>query len=231
LPVHTQATICRDYIWHEDEDYIITLGGTQRAGGGCGPVVMGVTNSSGELWRELGSCSWDEACVGWLPDRVDVSSLPPGSDQPVQLDPVEIEYVEERLPGIVSAETLTTHLLCDDDNSAQIIDDDAPDTRYTLTDIECPYGPNDSFAGEGLPIVIAYEPSHDLLATHHDYLFDPYVTIWQRRDDGTYEQILRLNSSGYELAFTEDGDFLRARNVNGWKVYAVEDILAYAANS
>ncbi|MBA3870111.1 MAG: hypothetical protein H0X30_13280, partial [Anaerolineae bacterium] len=58
LPLHTQATICRDYSWNQNEDYMITLDGNLVAGGGCGSAVIGVTNPKGTFWRELGGCSW-----------------------------------------------------------------------------------------------------------------------------------------------------------------------------
>ena len=60
LPTHSQGTICRAYRWSEHENYIITLDGTLLAGGGCAPAVLGITDSRGQLWRELGGCSWDE---------------------------------------------------------------------------------------------------------------------------------------------------------------------------
>jgi hypothetical protein len=71
LPHSTRATTCATFLWSEDEQYILSAAGTVVAGGGCGAAILGVTDSKGNLWRELGICSWDfPPCVGWLPERV-----------------------------------------------------------------------------------------------------------------------------------------------------------------
>ncbi len=224
LPLHTQGTICRDYLWNADESYIITLNGTLRAGGGCAPAVLGVTDSEGQLWRELGGCSWDfPPCVGWLPDSVNIDLLPTASSIPVQLDPVRIDY-DEGVFGLGGVEIPDLRLYCREDNTAEIVEAESQDTLYRLSEVDCPYSPDDYLDNEGFLVAVAYDPKHDLLAIYHAY-FDNYVSIWTRRD-GQYEQVLQINSDGYALEFTEDGAYLRARNVNGWKVYAVADILA-----
>ncbi len=221
LPVHTQGTICRDYLWNDDEDYIITLNGTLRAGGGCSPPVMGITNNQGELWRELGGCSWDRStCFGWLPERVDVASLPPGSTEPVQLDPVRIDY-EDLYPHIPESPPLTTRFRCTEPSMATIVDIETKQTLYTLANVDCPYSPGSGYADEGLRVVIAYDPIHDLLVMYHG----GYVSVWTEHD-GMYARVLSLNTFGYALEFTDDGKYLRTGNVHGWKVYAVEDILS-----
>jgi len=95
--------------------------------------------------------------------------------------------------------------------------------------VSCPYTSNSSFP-DGLPVAAAYLEAQDLLATFHGY-FENHTTLWIQQDDGTFAQRLRLNSQGFALEFTEDGNYLRARNVNAWKVYAVEDILATIAST
>jgi hypothetical protein len=226
LPMHTQGTICREYVWSENEDYIITINGTLLAGGGCGPAVLGVTDREGKLWRELGGCSWRHPpCIDWLPEQVDVTELPSGAPTPVQLDPSTIDYAVIDMPLSVLP-TVPTRLRCGPQFTADIVDHQTNETLYTLKGIRCPYAPDTSFADEGLPIVIAYQATHDLLATFYDY-HTSSVTLWTRRN-GFYERILRLNTEGYALEFTADGDYLRAGNVNAWKVFSVADILAVA---
>ena len=116
--------------------------------------------------------------------------------------------------------TMVRHLHCGEGGAATIEDGE---TAYALTDMNCPDGACDSLAHGGPQIVTADDPTHGLLATYHSY-FEMFVTLWAYRD-GVYEPILMLNSDGYVLEFTTDGKYLRARNVNGWKVYAVADIL------
>jgi hypothetical protein len=227
LPRHSQATVCQIFVWSEDEQHIITLNGTLVSGGGCAAAVLGVTDNQGELWRELGYCSWNfPPCVDWLPERVEVAALPPGSPHPVQLDHAWIDYnIDNIMFGSPDPEVLPLRLRCGEEQlTATIIDINTEEVLYALDSVRCPYTPAHWYAEEGLAIVAAYNPTHDLIATYSRY-WEAEVSIWQRRDDG-YERALKLNTNGYLLEFTDDDAYLRARNVNGWKVYAVEDILA-----
>ena len=223
LPTHSQGTICRGYQWSIDENYIITLDGVLRAGGGCGWAVIGVTDRDGDLWRELGNCGWGPPCIGWLPPQVDIAMLPPGQPEPVLLEPAKYEPAVTTL-GWDDAQTVL--LRCEVD-WFNIVDRQMPDELLfqLQQDEPCPYRPNDSVADIGLEILIAYDPDNKLLAT---YLGQEHpISMWSMRDI-TGIRILRLNTYGYELEFIDDGEYLRARNVNAWKVYSVADILDYA---
>ncbi len=227
LPRHTGATTCREYSWTDDEAYMITLDGTLIAGGGCAGAVLGVTNPQASFWRELGGCSWGSACAGWLPQSVDVSSLPTGASKPVQLDPLKIEY-----GGIIQAydiDPAVAHILnlyCNKDLTATLREPTTKALVYSLTNIPCPYRPYDAgFPETGIQIVVAEDPVHHLLATYGSWSVG--VTIW-KLDAGVYSPILKLNTQGLTLEFTDHNERLRARNYNGWKIYAVADILAAA---
>lgn len=226
LPQHTQATsTCRKYLWSADEQHLLTIGGTLVSGGGCSDAVMGVTDSSGALWRELGRCSWDyPPCAGWLPEQVNVDAMPPGSDEPVQLDPVRIEYEDEPVFVMGIAVEVTSELRCAERSSngaAEIVNIQTEEKQYALTGVTC----MDGLVEYGLPILTAYDPVHDLLATFDSAGNYSGVDIWTWDGEG-YRRVLPLDTQGFDLEFTEDGEYLRARNVIGWKVYAVEDILA-----
>ena len=197
------------------------------AGGGCAGAVMGVTDVEGELWRELGGCLWTQpVCVGWLPEQVDISSLPPGHDQPVLLDPVRIDESEIRYGPEFLVEPDTPRLQCTDGQTDAIVQGVNDAILYDLAALSCPYNVDYRYADEGAYLIYAYNETYDLLAIYYaDSLLEEHVSIWTRHN-GVYERVLRLNTYGYELEFTEDGEYLRARNVNGWKVYAVEDILS-----
>lgn len=227
LPVHTQATICRDYLWTSDEVYTITLDGTLLAGGGCASAAMGVTNPQGTLWRELGRCSWDHPpCIGWLPSNVDLQALPSGSSKPIQLDPTRIDY-DRYAETILPSKEHPLKWFCDANSTAVIRDTKSRTDLYTLVHIECPYNPhNNLIASKGIPVAAAEDPSHQLLATYTNYSNERGgVMIWKLGVDN-YQPILRLNTLGLQLEFTPDNQYLRARNYNGWKVYSVADILA-----
>ena len=77
-------------------------------------------------------------------------------------------------------------------------------------------------------IGVGYDPIHKLLAVYDN--FKLYTTIWSLRTSPG-APILRLNTYGYRLEFTPDGQQLRARNRSAWKIYNVADILAAAGLS
>ncbi len=223
LPTHSQGTICRSYEWSSNERYIITLDGTLRAGGGCGGSVMGVTDQHGKLWRELGDCTWGISCVGWLSPQMDISLLPSGQPRPIQLDPVAYEPAKIVLGW---DDTQIVHLRCDGDFFNIIGGQSSDEVLFQLQpDEPCPYHPNDSFADIGLQMTFAYDSQNKLLATY--FGSEKPVSIWSIQN-GIGTPMIRLNTYGYELQFTDDGKYLRARNVNGWKIYSVADILASA---
>jgi hypothetical protein len=226
LPMHSQGTICRDYLWSEDEHYLIALTGTLVSGGGCYTPVIGVTDDHGTLWRELGGCDWAEGtCMGWLPSQVDLRSLPAGTAEPVQLDPIRIEYEADLGYRLLSAPT-DFRLICESDGSATIIDIESEETLFRLNDVECPYASYDVLPDVGLPIILAYDPVNELLATYAQD-WETGVLIWQRQKNGNgyWNRVYQLNSQGYALEFSEDGSELRAGNFSGWKTFAVDAIL------
>lgn len=227
LPTHSQGTICRGYLWNEDEQYILTQDGTFVSGGGCNPPVLGVTDQYGELWRELGGCSWNTpACFGWLPEQVNLSSLPSGQLPPIQLDPIAYEPIpdNERQYGPTSVQN---YLRCDKGNTRYLVSVETGEVVATLMDPDrCPYAANFRFADVGIEAVTAFEPRTSLIATYTQYSRD-FVSVWMICD-GVATHLLELNSDGYELQFTPDGEYLRAINFNAWKVYSVDDILEYA---
>ncbi len=230
LPVHTQATICRDYLWTSDEVYMITLDGNLQAGGGCGSAAMGVTNAQGTLWREMGLCSWHHPpCIGWLPSNVDLQALPSGSSKPIQLDPTRIDY-DRSASSILPSKEHPMKWFCDTNSTAVIRDTKTKTALYTLANTKCPYNlDNDSIASKGIPVAAAEDLSHQLLATYTNYSNERIgVMLWKLIGDN-YQPILKLNTPGLQLEFTSDNQYLRARNFNGWKIYSVADILAYAS--
>ncbi|MEO8395661.1 MAG: hypothetical protein ABI700_21880 [Chloroflexota bacterium] len=225
LPNHSQGTICRSYRWSKREDYLITINGTLLAGGGCGSAVIGITDQAGKLWRELGSCSWDEACADWLPSQV--AALPPGQPKPIQLDPVA--YKPDDFVGtLYGKEIPDIRLRYDEQGLLDVIDGKSQEILYQLEGQNYLDRPNDLIRDRGVQIAFAYDSQHQLLAVYDDG--KRYVTLWSMKTSPDKE-ILRLNTSGFQLEFTPDGTQLRARNTNAWKIYNVSDILAAAGLS
>jgi hypothetical protein len=222
LPTNPRGTTCRDHRWSDDEEGILLLSSLVIAGGGCGGPGISVTDSKVSFWRGLGSCSWHPVCAGWLPQNVDVDALPPAFSLPVLIEPVRFEEdieINEREPR-----EGPLRLDCIDYPNANIIEVETSAILFNLKITNCLSIFGDGFNEYDTPFIIAYDESSDLLATYQGLYSSSGVSIWRERDR-LYERVLQLASQGLELEFTEDGQYLRARNMKGWKVYAVEDIL------
>ncbi|NJL54893.1 hypothetical protein HC928_06665 [bacterium] len=142
------------------------------------------------------------------------------------LDPVRIDESEIRYGPEFLVEPGTPRLQCTEGQTDAIVQGENDAILYDLAALSCPYNADYPYADEGAYLIYTYNETHDLLATYYADSLEEYVSIWTRRN-GVYERVLRLNTYGYDLEFADDGEYLRARNVNGWKVYAVDDILSW----
>ncbi len=228
LPKHTWSTGCREYRWSSDEQFMITLDGSLIAGGGCGVAVMGITDSRGQLWREIGSCLWGfEPCAGWLPENINIDALPAGSPKPVLLDPVKIDYISGDITfGVSRMEPLLFWLVCNKDATANIISIETGEIAYRLDFASCPgMSSRSPRPDKSLAVTVAEDPIHHLLATFIER--EEGILISQLEGD-QYKPVFRLNSQGFTLEFMNNYADLRARNFAGWKTYSVNEILDYA---
>ncbi len=79
IPPHSDAAgRVLDAKWHPREQWVIL--GYERCFADC-TIIGGATVMSmdGSTVRELGECGFSDSCIGWLPDYVDLSVLPPGA--------------------------------------------------------------------------------------------------------------------------------------------------------
>ncbi|MCI0713626.1 MAG: hypothetical protein L0154_25945 [Chloroflexi bacterium] len=83
--------------WDDDGQWFL-VGQESCVAGGCGgsPNWINVVSIDGSVNRELTYCGDRNACVNWLPERVDVSKLPQGQPESVLPEPPEPLLVVER---------------------------------------------------------------------------------------------------------------------------------------
>lgn len=62
--------------WHDSEDWMMLFYRYMQFGDPGPAFAMVVANTDGSVYRELSTCGDAPACVGWLPDNVDVGLLP-----------------------------------------------------------------------------------------------------------------------------------------------------------
>jgi hypothetical protein len=234
LPSHSAeiAPACRHARWDSSEYYMIILVGTEIGGSGCGLDGVGITDVSGQLWREIGYCVSYENCINWLPLQVKINDLPTGQAKPVQIDPVAFETAE--VHGGSLYYVTDTRLKCNQASANgepnRVIEDGDGEILFSLYSSKpCSYGYYMDKLENGIYIVEAYDPVNTLLATVVQRGHIEGVWIWSL-EDGVGKQINQLNTNAYMLEFTEDGEYLRVRDLNQWKIYSVEDILRTATS-
>jgi hypothetical protein len=116
-----------------------------------------------------------------------------------------------------------------EDRSKHIIETSTGRLLFSIEEATpCPQNWEQSGNRRGEKIAFAYAPEQNLLAT---YVLQAgwynEVVVWSKRNY-VWQPIQQLDSQGFELEFTPDGDYLRARNINAWKIYSVDDILRAA---
>ncbi len=77
-------------LWHPEQAWFFSGESSSRAGGGGGPLYLGVVSADGIVNRDLTVCGLSEPCIGWLPDRVDRALLSEGQTTPMIPEPDHI---------------------------------------------------------------------------------------------------------------------------------------------
>lgn len=224
LPRHSMSTRgIINFIPHELYRWIITGDSLFVAGGEDMYRRLGVYNMSTGAWRELGGCYFAPSCVGWLPAQVDVARLPQGAAQSVLLAPVDYNYeVEMRLS--------TPNL----EGNAALICADSPTSHYTLIDnvtgasiftfsLTQPCPTDYEYRA---PQTTAVSPDGTLIAMVSTS--GGFVEVWEITRS---RLVARLNTFGYELSFSADGDSLYTRSTNAILTWRVDDLLQLAATN
>jgi hypothetical protein len=96
VPRNTSAAAgsYRSWNWHEGSEWLFI--GYEWCYAGCSGVTSRVSiyNPTTEDYREIADCRNNHACVGWLPDQVDIDELPEGRTTSVLPDPTYFFEVE-----------------------------------------------------------------------------------------------------------------------------------------
>jgi hypothetical protein len=200
--------------WHPDEQWVIK-GDANFMTDGSGFRLIGVSNLSRTLWRELGACYFTAHCANWLPPQVNINRLPSGSSQSVVPAPESVDYSVEFSFGETNENAVA--LVPDPLNpNFSLLQDDAGKTRYRLR-----YG---ACKGITTYIRISLSPDESLRATAP--LNGGKILLW---DAQSGELVAHLNTQGYDVSFSEDGAYLYTRSWRSLSMWNVDEVLQQAA--
>lgn len=214
LPHNSSAAVGIVVSWQWDVASEWLLVGYEFCFAGCANVTgrVNIYHPESEHTREISDCGGHPTCVGWLPDRVDTTKLPPGSLTSVLPTPDSVDYDNGYLEwgysvGITEA-NFTHRLGCDNEDTWLL--NQVKDAETGELDFVLPGQPrcdnydrlDEDYYFTNIPIIFALSPDENYYAITEER---GYTSLY---DAQTGEHIATLNIFGIKLAFSEDSRYL-----------------------
>lgn len=220
LPIHSRAasgTSPMEARWHSSESWVL-LGSNWRETEYLQTGYVSVMSLDGHITRELSSCGFAPACVGWLPAYVNVEDLPSGASESVLPAPIRYDYDVTFEPGPAASKSQV--LICDDTATTWNIVQDAvtAEVVFMLHD-ESPCPQADVY----LVFPFALSPDGNIYAANFGYTLNAHTALY---DAETGEPLVILPTLGWNLSFSEDGSLLTMRHQNARTTWDVEALLS-----
>lgn len=187
--------------WDESHEWVLV--GYELCAAGCSEVIgpVSVYHPATGYIREIASCLSHPACIGWLPEQVNVADLPAGAPTSVLPTPISLDFERkgfERDYAYAVLGHLATHeMMCEDGAIREIA---SSEIVFVL--------PDDSLCGKSedaeanRPVMFALSPDKRYFAITDD---SGFTSLY---DAKTGEHIVRLNFLGLEILFSEDSQRL-----------------------
>lgn len=219
LRIHSRAasgTSPMEARWHPSEAWVL-LGSNWRETESFQTGYASVMSLDGQVIRELSACGFAPACVGWLPEVVDVGDLPPGTAQSVLPAPVHYDYDVAFEPGPVANEPYV--LVCDETAGTwnMIQATATSEIVFALNDeTPCPR------SGGTRVFPFALSPDGNIYAANAGYGLEAYTALY---DVAIGEPLVILPTLGWNLSFSADGSQLMMRHQNARTTWDIEALL------
>jgi hypothetical protein len=201
--------------WHPSENWVI-LGYNGCVTDCSAPDETTVMSLDGRVTRELASCGFGASCVGWLPDTVDLGTLPPGQPDSLTAAPLTIEFLDF-MPGIEQPHVRTCN------EQGEIIQDASTDEILFLF----PHSSPCTFIAPTRPIdkyfPFAFNPAHTLYATRSSQMTGLF-------DVSTGQLVGLIGVYPTDLAFNEDGSVLEVRSYQALTTWDVQEAISRYAD-
>lgn len=218
LPTHSRAASGvppMEAHWHPSESWVL-LGSNWRETESRQVGYVTVMSLPGGVQRELSSCGFDQGCVNWLPQYVNIDEMPPGAQESVLPAPVSYDYDVEFEAGPGALEKYV--LVCDETiNILNMVQDIVTsEVVFVLEDAPpCPA------AGDTRLFPFALGPNGNTYAANTGYGLASYTAIY---DAATGEPLIILPTVGWEMSFSGD-DLLLMRSQNARMRWDVQELL------
>jgi len=206
--------------WHSSREWLFI--GHEYCRADCAGAVgaVSIVNRIDGSVREISNCGGVIACVGWLPETVNIDMLPSGRSQSVLPAPFSIHYVDLSQNGNPYGGSLLNEypyrLECGMGlyERSLVVDATTNILIFTLPDPE-PCGTD----RDPEDIVFALSPD----STYYALTDRTRLTSLYRAADG--QRIARLNFFGEQLEFSADSQFLTTTSASATAVWNIETLV------
>lgn len=214
LPIHSATTFgWEGSRWSPDSQWSIT-GWSQLLAGSDPWLLVAVVRSDGTGWREIGTSNFSEIEPDWLPEQVEVASLPPGQPESVTLSPAQYQY-DNLESWVWNSLPFTVAIVCDsEDPNWRLAAEIGTGDIIARLNYKSPCTEEDRLETRGV-----VNPDGDLLAVARDYGYN--VDIWEIASG---QRLTWLDTFAPRLYFSEDGQSLRTLSRNAWLTWEVAAI-------
>jgi hypothetical protein len=205
----------------------------------CAEVIgqVSIFNPATGYSREIANCGAHPTCVGWLPERVNISDLPPGKPTSVLPTPKSMDYDltfmtmgDHNKAGRYGyfPETATHELVCDQGRLSDVRNKTTGNTDFVLQDGE-PCGKPLQLEPEIVyptqPIIFALSPDKKYYAITDS---SEYTALY---DADTGNRIARMNFYGIELSFSADSPTLITMGRYATATWDIQELVANALDT
>jgi hypothetical protein len=203
------------WLWDANSEWIFLVY-REFYSDGITPGMVSIYLPPTGVYRELSSCGVEFTCIGWLPQQVQLATLPEG--QPLSVMPAPRVYQgRDVMLECSRMDSAGTHRLeCDQATGlrTQVQNIETGEIEFVL-----PLGETCSLIGLPPDFVFALSPNRQFYAT------GPFTQLF-RADTG--ERIVALNFEGYRLSFSDDGSILYTQGRFADAAWLFEDMLQHA---
>lgn len=230
LPSHSSAA--GDAVgeqWDESHEWVFV--GYELCAAGCSEVIgpVSVYHPATGFIREISSCLSHPACVGWLPERVNVANLPTGEPTSVLTTPISLDFERKGFRRDYAYAVLSHiaphEMICGDRGmqaQSTIREIASGEIVFVLPDDRLCSKSDGTNLPSTRPVIFALSPDEQYFAITDE---SGFTSLY---DAKTGEHIATLNFLGLELLFSNDGQLLIADSRRATARWDIQDLVAKA---
>ena len=211
-------------LWDDSNRWVLI--GHEFCRAGCGGVtgIVSIFHPETGYNREIADCGGHIACVGWLPNYINLDEMVDGQAISVLPAPVSIEYSETSAFSSHFWDITTHEVVCNPETGLRdsVIDVASGEVAFILPNAERCGDPVIRTPDVIYPteaIIFALSPDEMTYAITHA---THYTSLYLAE---TGERIATLNFYGEELSFTDDGRYLITKTPTVTATWDIQELL------